>query len=319
VEDCLPFSSVETWHERECPTEEAVRFLYDMMIVSSFKCEVSIGEYVKWYESLMGRYQRYSTTKLYAAESPYDEVEVGLNPLKPCCDSFMAYEGDIYTTIQTTNNLTPQIDPAGSSIFILGHNVMDWNRDNVIDGLLGNFHDKVCFRDIEVYVDGVLINDTNTVTVSAINSKYIQLATPILPGSTITATYHYMYQLFNITAYDFEINHNVKESRGIWKGLPIPYGLQNVIRDYSGTMTANFKDDVQYLQMRRDQYFHIFLEQGGLSLTPIVWEFLFAKWDDHNPPHNEDDLISVSMPWTSQYLCIDNQIRMPPNGSAEEG
>jgi len=317
VNDCLPYSSIETWHERDCPEEKEVRKLHNMGLTTDFKCSVQIGEYVEWTESIMHQFQQASDSKLYTP--PLQSVEVGLNPLDPCCDAFMAYEGDVYKTKRENENLTSQIHVGGSTIFLLTYNVMDFNRDGNIDGLLGSFQNMQCFRDIEVYVDGILSNDTNLITVSPVNSKYFQLAAAVMPGQTITAKYYHMVQLFNITAYDFEKNNNGKESRGIWKGTPVPYEIQGVSRDYSGSLTANYKDDNEYEQMKDDEYFHLFFEQGGLSPTPIVWQLLFSKWESVDAPHNEDDLIALPLPFTSSKMCIDNQIRLPPDGSTEEG
>ena len=317
VEDCLPYSSVETWHEKECVTPKAARFLHNMMMVDTFSCTVSLGEFIEWKETLKGQYRASSASKVYTP--PMQSTQVGLNPLDPCCTAFMAYEGDIYITRRVTNeDLTSQVGPGGDTLFILDYNVMDFNRDGVIDGELGDFQNRLCYRDIEVYVDGVMVNDTNTINVSDVNTHYIMLAHAVMPGSTITATYNYMYQMPNVTAYDFEIAHNVEESRGIWKGAPVPYEVINVTRDYTGNLTTNFKDLAEHTQMINDQYFHLFFEQGGNGDTPVVWIFCFVKWEEVNPPQSEDGLIELPLPWTATHLCLDNQIRLPPNTSIEE-
>lgn len=317
MQECLPYSSIETAHEKDCPSAKAARFLHNMMTVQTFSVNVVMGEFVEWSETLIGQFRQASTSKLYTP--PLQNVEVGLNPLAPCCTAFMSYEGDIYKTIKVTNeSLTSQIVAGGEDTFELDYNVMDFNRDGVIDGNLATFQNRLCYRDIEVYVDDILINDTNTVTVSTVNSAFIQLATAIMPGSTITVTYNYMYQMPNITQYNFEVNHNSVESRGIWKGQPVPYEVQNDTRDYTGEMTSNFKDLGEHNQMMNDEYFHLFFEQGGTSATPIVWIILFAKWDNINPPHTESGLIELPLPWTARHICVDNQIRLPPNATIEE-
>lgn len=314
--DCLPYSSIETWYERDCPSENEIRWLHNMMLLDTFSNTVTVGEFVEWSESLMGQYQQRSSSKLYTP--PIQSVQVGLDPLDPCCDAFMAHDGDIYMMLKQTENVSSQIQAGGTSIFTLAKNAADFNRDGVIDGNLATFNNKLCWRDVEVYVDGSKIAD-DLITVSTINSKFVNIGMTVTPGQTVVIYYYYMRQLWNVTAYDFEIAWNAVQARGIWKGLPVPYELQNAVRDITGNVTQNFKDAIEYDQMKADEFFHLFFEQGGISDTPIVWQLLFAKWDSVNPPFQEDDLIAVQSPYQAMGVCIDNQIRLPPDGSAEEG
>lgn len=314
IGDCLPSFSVLKWYDSECTDDGSIFFLYNMGKVKSFTVSANMDGFIEWSEEWLFQYEQYSSSLSFT--EPLQTVVVGNIPILPCCDAFMFWEGDIWKTVYTSENVSSQIVADDTTDIVVTYPIMDFNRDGTVDGnasaILPNQND--CYYDVRVKVNG------SYVTISSVDSsdtRYITLAVGVDIGDVVLVEYNYMQQMFHVTSYEFTIDHDTVASGGIYRGLAVPYEIREKTLNLSGSMTTNFRNISEYRQYIQDQWFHLFIQQGG----QVVFQLLLCKWNgDYGIPLSEEDLIQNSLSFMFSWVCVDSELREEGiNDTEEEG
>lgn len=303
IGDCLPSFSVLKYYDSECVDGNDIFFLYNMGKIKTFSVSANVGEFIEWSEEWVFQYEQYSRSLTFT--EPIQNVTVGNPPLIPCCDAFMFWEGDIWTTRYTTENVSNQIVADDTTEIVVENPIMDFNRDGVIDGngapIIPNQND--CYYDVRVLVNGVYVAVDS---VDENDTRYITLTTGVDIGDTVVVEYNYMQQMFHVTSYDFTYDFGTVASTGIYKGLAVPYEVREVKLDITGSITTNFRNISEYRQYIQDEWFHLFFQQGN----QVVFQLLLCKYDgDFAAPLSIEDLIQNNLSFFASWGCIDSELR----------
>jgi len=309
--DCLPSFSMLKNYTSDCNDGSDIYLLYNMGKVKTFGVSATLDGAIEWSEEWLFQYEQESSSLSFT--EPLQTVTVGNLPLTPCCSMFMFWEGDIWITRFKTENVSSQIVANDTTQIVVENPIMDFNRDGVVDGnavnILPNQND--CYYDVRVKVNGTYVS---IASVLSTDTRYITLSTGVDIGDTVLVEYNYMQQMYNVSAYDFTIDYGTEATYGIYRGLAVPYEIREKTLNITGSMTTNFKDIMEYRQYVQDEYFHLFIQQGGV----VVFELLLSKWDDFDAPLSEEDLIENSLSFISEWICVDSELREEGISDTEE-
>ncbi len=304
--DCLPTSSILKKIASVCDGDPDQYYLYNNARIKTFSVSVDNEGAVEWTENLIPKFEQLENTRVFT--EPLQNVTVGYDPLDPCCSPFMFYEGDVWITRFVTENVSSEIVNPSTTQIVVENAIFDFNRDGTVDGNPGGIDN--CFYDVRVKVNGSYVTISSVLST---DTRYITLDSGVDPGDTVIVEYNKFEQLFYATSYDFTVEWNTEGLQGIYRGLAIPYEIRSKVYDITGSLTTNFRNIYEYRQYVQDEWFHIFFQQGGM----VVFQMLYAKWDAHEAPLSEEDLIENTLPFTAARLCVDSEIRLPSEGEEE--
>jgi len=310
--DCLPSFSMLKYYDSECVDGDDIYFLYNMGKVNTFTVSANLDGFIEWSEEWLFQYEQYSSS-LSFTES-LQNVTVGNLLLIPCCDAFMFWEGDIWITRYTAENVSSQIVADDTTQLVVENDIMDFNRDGTIDGnaapIIPNQND--CYYDVRVKVNGSYVTVSS---VDANDTRYVTLATGVDIGDTVIVEYNYMQQMFHVSSYDFTVDHSLNATFGIFNGLAVPYEIRETTLDITGSMTTNFRNIMEYRQYVQDEWFHLFIQQG----EQVVFQLLLCKFDgEYGIPLAEEDLIQNSLSFFASWICVDSELREEGISDTEE-
>ena len=306
--DCLPTQSILKKIESVCDGDPDQYYLYNMSRIKTFTVSVNNEGAVEWSESMISQFEQLEASRVFT--EPIQNVTIGYDPIGPCCSPFMFYEGDIWITRFVSENVSAEIVAPDTTEIVVEDAIFDFNRDGVVDGNIGGLEN--CFYDVRVKVNGTYVEIDS---VLASDTRYITLVDGVDPGDTVIVEYNKFEQLFNASSYTFTLEWNTEALHGIYRGLAVAYEIRSKVYDITGSVTTNFRNIYEYRQYVQDEWFHIFFQQGGV----VVFQLLYTKWDAHEAPISEEDLIENTLPFTSATICVDSEIRLPSEGEEEGG